>query len=48
MCKPVVQNTTGCKSRLINYIERVYTELEKSVCVDRCRFVKYEKRKVTV
>ena len=34
-CKPVVQNTTGCKSRLINYIERVYTEMEMSVCVDR-------------
>ena len=35
MCKPVVQNTTGCKSWLINYIERVYTETEMSVCVDR-------------
>lgn len=44
MCKPVVQNTTGCKSRLINYIERVYTETEMSVCVDRavCKVRKAE------
>ncbi len=43
-CKPVVQNTTGCKSRLINYSERVYTETEMSVCVDRavCKVRKAE------
>ena len=43
-CKPVVQNTTGCKSRLINYIVRVYTETEMSVCVDRavCKVRKEE------